>query len=197
MITHKVKLKDLTQSYFKRLKEQYLDGDTEIEIIVHTKEDQFHPDHEMDEQAFWNIIESISPTALEENELELATQLLSTKKEAEIKTFYDILSEKLYLLDRKDIATNIGICSYGNEDDFSADLFLYARCAAIIQGREKFEAILNTPEKMIKDHFFEPLLLLPERAYFQKTGKPLNHIPSFNFETFFNSQGWNRSAAMF
>ena len=85
--------------------------------------------------------------------------------------FQDILSEKLYKLDTKNHALNIGEDSWLTDKYFSVDNFLYARCCVIANGQEAFEVVLNNPSEMPKDLTFEPLLSLAAKTYEFKTKK--------------------------
>ncbi len=100
------------------------------------------------------------------------------------------MSEKLHRLDGEQFARHIGENAYGKGNYFSADIFLYARCCVVANGRLLYEHILQHPEDMPKDLEFEPLLSIADEAYRKKTGKHLEHLPAFNYETGFNSQGW-------
>ena len=77
----------------------------------------------------------------------------------------------------------------GNEE-VSADLFLYARCCVVSNGREFYEKVLKNPTVFPKDLYFEAILDIPERAWFRKTGKPFEHFPKYLYETGFNPNGW-------
>ncbi len=48
---------------------------------------------------------------------------------------------------------------------------------------------------MPKDITFESLLYIADEAHQKKTGKPMRHVPAFNYETFFNSEGWGSKEA--
>lgn len=119
----------------------------------------------------------------------LAVQALSEKSEADLHTFDDILAEKLHQLDGKVYAEHIGEFAYS--DNFSADIFLYARCCVVANGREFYEKVLKNPALMPKEFTFESLLYLTEKAYLLKTGKvDYNYSPTINYETFGNTAGW-------
>lgn len=99
---------------------------------------------------------------------------------------YDLLSEKLYLLDGREYAQ----CSTSDDEGISSDLFLYGRCCVVANGRTYYEEVLKNPAVFPKDLFFEALLDLPERAWFRKTGKELEYLPKYIYETGFNPHGW-------
>ncbi|MCO6491014.1 MAG: DUF4240 domain-containing protein [Phaeodactylibacter sp.] len=146
----------------------------------------------MTEDQFWEIIGSVDWEKEGDDEavLEPAIQCLSELPEEAIYSFYDILSEKLFLLDGREYALH----SIEDGEHFSADLFLYGRCCVVANGREVYERVLNNPATFPKDLFFESLLGLPEKAYFKKTGKPLEHLPKYIYETGFNPSGWGEEA---
>ena len=71
---------------------------------------------------------------------------------------------------------------------FSADYFLYTRCAVVAEGKTYYEKILKMPSKMPNDIDFEHLLSLANEAYKLKTGKEFNYTPTFNYETHQNQK---------
>jgi len=142
----------------------------------------------MNEVLFWDII-SLLDWSKEGNDdavIEPSVRELCTLPESSILSFYDLLSEKLYLLDGRDNAVN----SVPDNESISSDLFLYARCAVIANGRAFYEAVLKSPDAFPKNLFFEALLDISERAWFRKTGTELEHQPKYIFETGFNPNGW-------
>src|SRR5690606_31774209 len=110
--------------------------------------------------SFWEIIKLIDWTKEEDEErTKPAIDFLSKKKVSEIKQFQENLSYKLYQLDTKEHAQNIGEESYKNEEThFSVDYFLYVRCCVIANGKKVFENTLRNPKKMPKNIEFESLL---------------------------------------
>ena len=78
-----------------------------------------------------------------------------------------------------------------DDGHFSVDQFLYARCCVIANGQQYYQHILQHPEEMPKDLSFEALLQLPAIAFELKTGFEFEHVPTHNYETFFNAEGWN------
>ena len=109
----------------------------------------------------------------------------------QIALFEECLSYKLFLLDTKAHAKHIGKDSYVNsKKHFSVDAFLYARCAAVANGRECYEAALKNPPEMPKDVEFEALLTIAPDAYELKTGKELEYTPGCSYETYSNIEGW-------
>lgn len=182
-----VKLKDLDQDFIQDLKSQHSDLDQEVTIWTQQKSNA------MPEDEFWYIISLFDWSQAEDNAIVApAVEYLTQLSEAKIKAFQDILSEKLYLLDGQQYAENIGEGAYKGEDaPFSVDYFLYARCAAVANGKAIFEKALAAPEAMPKDVTFEPILSLAAQAFEQKTGQSFQYTPAYIYETFANAKGWN------
>ncbi len=113
------------------------------------------------EKDFWAIIDHLD-WEQEEDEaiLEPAIKKLASLPIAQIYSFEEILSEKLYQLDQQRYAINIGDSGYDKDRYFSADVFLYARACVIANGQGAYELVLNDPLQMPKNITFEPLLHL-------------------------------------
>ncbi len=131
------------------------------------------PKKMMSDELFWEIISLFNWKKTEDEKIiKPAAEYLSKLKVADIKQFEENLTYKLYCLDTKEHAKNIGEFSYNEADDYvSADFFLYVRCAAIANGREFYENALKNPTQMPKNVDFEILLNLSDTAYEMKTGK--------------------------
>ena len=78
----------------------------------------------------------------------------------------------------------------GENDHFSVDWFLYARCVVVANGRTFFAQVLSHPEKFPKDMEFEALLAIAAQAYERETGREFDHIASTSYETYSNRAGW-------
>lgn len=191
MTIHRIKLKDLDLHFLQELKSRYQDEELEVEIRIHAA----HNDcagKEMDEDLFWQIIAKFD-WEKEGDDLavmEPAIDLLSQCSTQHIKAFQDILSEKLFRLDAEKYARHIGEYAYGKVRHFSVDLFLYARCCVVANGRAFYEHVLAHPEDMPKDLTFEALLNLASHAFERKTGFEMEYVPAYNYETFANTGGW-------
>lgn len=156
------------------------------EMHIVTKDDSAAP--AMNEDRFWEII-SLLDWSKEGNDdavIEPAIRKLASLPEAAIRSFYDLLSEKLYLLDGRNYAEH----SVNEGEHFSSDLFLYARCGVVANGRAFFEEVLDNPAAFPKDLYFEAIMDIPERAWLRKTGGNFEHFPKYNYETGFNPNGW-------
>ena len=142
----------------------------------------------MNETQFWQLISKfdLEKEGDDAAVIEPCVQALSGMPEIAICDFYDLLSEKLYLLDGREYAEH----SEEKGEYVSADLFLYARCAVVANGRVFYESVLANPKKMPKEFTFETLLYLPERAWARKTGRDdYDYSPEVWCETFSNPEG--------
>jgi len=151
------------------------------------------PKKMLSDEQFWNIISKLDweHQGNDEKVLEPAIRELSKLKVSEIKKFEETLAYKLFQLDTKSHAQNIGEYSYDEKEDYiSVDRFLYARCAVIANGRLTYEEIVKDASKMLKDIDFEALLSLSEDAYELKTGKEWTYETGISYETFSNIKGW-------
>jgi hypothetical protein len=151
----------------------------------------------MNDVTFWEIIAMLNWKAAGDDDAVIrpAAMALSTFSEGDIFHFDDILAEKLYQLDGEIFAREIGEHSYkGSSEDFSADYFLYARCAVVANGKQLFEQVLADPTRMPKDLEFEALLTLASAAFQSRTGSDnYPHVSEISYETFSNAEGWNRT----
>src|SRR6476646_9051481 len=103
----------------------------------------------MDEQQFWNIIESFdwSQQGDDVAVMQPAIEQLVLLGLDGIRRFDETLAEKLYALDTQWHAQSTG---FGSEHD-SAELFLYSRCCVVANGRQYYEQVLNDPDQMPED----------------------------------------------
>ncbi|KML31496.1 hypothetical protein ABV89_26270 [Priestia aryabhattai] len=149
----------------------------------------------MDEKSFWRIISLLDWSKEDEGAIvEAAIKELSTFTAWKIRHFEETLSYKLFLLDTEEHAKEIGEYCFSQQDQhFSPDLFLYARCAVVARGKEVFEDVLSNPSKMLKDTEFEILLSLSSEAYYVKKGKEFEYKSGCSYETFSNKEGWSNT----
>lgn len=149
----------------------------------------------MNEDIFWEIISSFNWKKLGDDDAVLrpALKRLISMTVEDIQQFAEILAEKLYNLDGLSYASNIGDDSYKNEDDFfSTDNFLYARCVVVANGKEYYEYVLADPTQMPKDCEFEAILSLSYDAYNKKMNTDIILDTKFCFETFSNIEAWEK-----
>lgn len=178
----------------KLIKEKINKGYYETSDITQIPDKPIHDYSPMNEEIFWEIISTFNwkKTGDDDAVLKPAIKRLVSMTIDDIYKFADILSEKLYMLDGIDYASNIGEYSYKGENEyFSVDYFLYVRCCVVANGKDFFNYVIANPEKMPKDLDFEALLYLPLEAYNKKTKtEDYDYITKFDFETFSNAQGW-------
>jgi hypothetical protein len=179
----KMPLRALNPAVIKDLQERY--PEAEMHIVMTDAPGEATP---MNEEGFWSIIALLDWTKTGNNDavIEPAVRTLSSLPEAAILAFYDLLSEKLHLLDGRTYAEH----SVSESAGISSDLFLYARCCVVANGRDFYEAVMSDPAQFPKNLFFEALLNIPERAWFRKTGTQMDHLPKYIYETGFNPNGW-------
>jgi Protein of unknown function (DUF4240) len=149
---------------------------------------------EMDEAQFWSIIGLMDWRTLDSAAiLARAVKALSSFSKEDIYRFHDILNEKLYALDGRRFAEQLGSNKYvaDNSKHFSVDSFLYARCCVVANGQTFYETVLKNPAKMPKEYTFESLLYLPQKAWLLKTKRDnYDYFPDIWSETFSNPDGW-------
>ncbi|HTE02396.1 MAG TPA: DUF4240 domain-containing protein [Mucilaginibacter sp.] len=146
------------------------------------------------DERFWKIIALLdwSQQGDDDKVLEPAVKELSKLKATQIKQFEETLAYKLFQLDTKGHAKNIGKYAYDEKENYvSSDSFLYARCAAVANGQMLYEKIIANPVEMVKDVEFEALLSLASTAYELKTGKEFEYDSGVSYETYSNVKGWD------
>ncbi len=182
----KIPIRSLNESVIQDLKEKYPEAEISIEL---------HQDRNkapLSEANFWQIISLFDWTKADDDEavVEPAIAQLAAGSVRHIFEFADLLSEKLYALDRKEYALQIGEDSWSAERFFSVDNFLYARCCVVANGKGTYEKVLKNPAEMPQDLTFEAILYIPLEAYERKTGKRYDYTPSHPIETYSNQAGW-------
>lgn len=181
----KVNIADLSTQFIRELRHKF-EKNAQIEIRV---EEQQQGEGFLSDAQFWQIIDLLDWS--KENCTEIlapAVAALSKMQVVCIYLFKDKLAEKLHALDTKAHAK-----TYLEQDEdgyFSADYFLYTRCAVVAEGKTYYEKTLKAPSKMPHDIDFEYLLSLANEAYTLKTGKEFNYTPTLNYETHQNSKSW-------
>jgi hypothetical protein len=149
----------------------------------------------MDEGHFWAIIAQFDWSKREGDAvMQTAIDTLAQFPIPDIERFYDLLAEKLYVLDALRFATELygnGQQEEGSLPHFSVDDFLYARCGVVARGQTFYESVLHNPTYMPQNFRFESILYLPHRAHECKTGRrDFKHVTPFWYETFSNPEGW-------
>lgn len=182
----KIPLRSVNLKVIRDLQEKYPDAEISVEL------NQDKDKAPLSEQRFWDIISLLDWTKECKDEEVLAPAIteLANGPVRHIYEFADILSEKLYQLDHRVYAENIGEDAYQPDQYFSVDNFLYARSCVVANGKETYEKVLKTPTDMPKDITFEALLYLANEAYKRKTGEEMKYIPAYPIETYSNKEGW-------
>tara|TARA_R110002124_G_scaffold237792_1_gene403074 strand:- start:6165 stop:6611 length:447 start_codon:yes stop_codon:yes gene_type:complete len=147
----------------------------------------------MNENEFWSIIEMLNweESGDDEAVVEPVVDCLLQKSDDEIFQFEELLAQKLHALDTKAHAKEIGEDAYINDEEyFSVDGFLYARCVVVANGQELFQHILENPKEFPKDMEFEAILYVAQEAYEQKNDKEWEYVSPTDYETYKNVSGW-------
>lgn len=146
----------------------------------------------MDDRTFWSLIDRLDWRHEGDDDRVLApvVKALASVSLAEIEAFEDSLAQKLYSLDGRAWARQIGSGWWGGEPPVSVDDFLYSRCAVVASGKEFYEAVLVDPKQMPTDVEFEALLRIAQTAWKAKTGEEPTFTTSVSYETFSNEAGW-------
>jgi hypothetical protein len=152
----------------------------------------------MTDEQFWAIIAHFdwAKTGDDDAVVQPAVRALAALGAVPVCEFQDLLAAKLYRLDTAAHAAEIGTWAYRGQDDdaFSADNFLYARCVVVANGPALFEHVLHHPAAFPKDLEFEALLSVAPIAYERATGQEFDHDPPVSFETYSNKDGWSEPA---
>jgi hypothetical protein len=146
------------------------------------------------EQVFWEYISLLDWAASDDEAIiRPVVEALAKQPVRIIFEFADILSSKLFQLDRQAIAQHIGRDAWQPQQYFSVDSFLYARACIIANGKAVFDETLADPTQTLKDLTFEALLYVPAKAYRLKTGGDYDYIPAYPIETYSNAKAWELS----
>lgn len=151
----------------------------------------------MDEDDFWRVISAAGGSAGKEG-LHRLQEVLTNLAPEEILGFEDRLGEVLFRLDHRQIAKQPWRDVHEPRwpprlPGISADGFLFARCAAVLEGRETVAAITADPSRFKRrwDTRAEGVLSVAATAWEAKTGSELNpdRTPPFDYETGSNPDG--------
>lgn len=142
---------------------------------------------DMDENAFWQLIEACSPSVPDPGGHELAAALTARLVNAPVSDvvgFAEQLSWVLYRLDREE---------YG--DGLSGDQFLYTRAAVVAAGRREYESVLRAPQRFMPYPsdlvWAEALLYVPDNAYKHLTRDDWDRRTRYSYESYSNTAGWS------
>ncbi len=186
----RVNIKDINLQFFKDL-EETAGASAQLEIKVESNrcgEGLFNEDQ------FWQAIELLDWK--QKNRADVVEPLVASMSKMPMSSIYlfqDILSEKLFNIDTKEHAK--AYMKQQNDDYFSVDDFLYVRCAAVAEGREYYENILNNPTELSDQIDFEHILSVAADAYKRKTGRDFDYVPLYNYESKSNTIAPPKQAA--
>ena len=181
----KLPLRSLNIETIRDLQEKYPEAEISLELKPDAARAPLSDNH------FWTIIDLLDWTQSDDDLIiEPSVAHLTSGSVRSILEFADLLSEKLYALDNKIYAQNIGTTSWLPNAFFSMDNFLYARCCVVANGHEFYDKVLNNPTLMPKDLTFESLLYIPSVAYERKLQKKYNYSPTYPIETFSHKEAW-------
>lgn len=161
--------------------------------VVQLQEREKKEDAIMSDDNFWKLFLLLDWSQRDDQEvIEPLVRYLSGRSVYEIRNFADILSHKLYLLDTKKHAENMGKNSYSDKSKiFSVDGFLQRRCLVVARGKIIYNEILADPLKMPQTNGFATLLDIVPQAYYRQVGKPFIYDTPYSFETFSNREAWD------
>lgn len=189
MTIHRIKLKDLDAEFISQLRKEAQNDEAELTIWFTERPGT----SSLPEAEFWRIIALLDWKSENDGAITApAIEYLSQQSTDTIEAFEDLLSFKLYLLDGRQFAENVGDNAYrGEGQSFSVDEFLYARCFVVAKGEHFYTHVLENPEAMPKNKTFEALLGVSSQAFRLKTGKSFDYSPTHIIETFANAEGWD------
>lgn len=149
----------------------------------------------MDDHEFWALVSLVRrcPPATGQAAFAPLEEELARRDEAEIKKFEDILAQRLYDLDRSELAA---VPSAATGLPLSGDSFLYCRAAVVLAGEPAYRSVLADPEKFgsytgTGGPEAEFLLYVAQHAYESSTGKEWDHVSPVDYETGSNLPGWS------
>ncbi len=179
-------IRSVNSSVMDDLQQKYPDAELQVNI------DNVPGSAGMPEARFWELIALLDWSQTDDDEavIKPLVEALAAGPVREIYEFQDWLATKLYALDAQIYAEQIGEDAYQPDIYFSVDIFLYARCCVIANGRAAYEQVLQNPKEIPKDLTFESLLYVASEAYERKTGKSFHYMPAFSIETYSNLEGW-------
>jgi hypothetical protein len=171
---------------FQQFRTKHPEAFVRIDLVMNTL---------MDESQFWDIIAMLDWGRKRNDDIVApAIKALSEFSETDICKFEDILAQKLYAIDGEKYASTIWPENPTQENlqtPFSVDVFLYARCCAVANGKKFYDKVVDNPVFMPISHTFEPLLYIEAKAYKLKSGTDnYDYLPKVSYETFSNTALW-------
>ncbi len=149
----------------------------------------------MTEDAFWDLIGTLGGRA-EPAGFAALTEDLAHGSAERIVDFAEQLAAALYAIDSRDrVAQPIRDTADGPDSPafpLSKEVFLYARCAVVLAGREVWQQVVDEVSAMggTWDLGAEEVLYVAPVAFEQKTGSDWTHRTTVSYETGSNHAGW-------
>ncbi len=187
---YQIPVERMNDQFLESLREKYPHSLAEIRFVQQPPV--------LSDAEFWGVIDRLdwSKEGDDDAVIAPAVSALAALPLRSIYGFADVLARKLYELDTRRHAAETGENALRepmtDDDHFSADEFLYARCCVVANGKSLFEKVLRDPAEMPKDLEFESLLTIAGKAYRAKTGRRFDYVPAWSIETFANKKGWQR-----
>ena len=135
----------------------------------------------MTESRFWELLKLLdrSYEYTDESKLvEPVTEALTAFDKADMFEFDEILAEKLWLLDTRELG-----------EDWHRDEFLFARTYTVARGREYYYEVL-TGLRSVPLGWLERLHYVAQDAYQRKYERVYRYSTFFDYETGSNLEGW-------
>jgi hypothetical protein len=153
-----------------------------ISKITQTKPSKHQAD-ELPDEMFWSLIELIDMR--KKNPMRGLIEKLKESPVEIIYSFEETLSHKLFQLDTPEHAGQ-------SEEYLSPDVFLYARCAVVANGRDFYEMVLKNASPIDLEDDAEELLEVASEAYEKKTDEPFDYVSTYDYETYSNKSAWEK-----
>lgn len=147
----------------------------------------------MDEAKFWEIMGLLNWELEGDDDevLDPVIEYLAKQSDEEIFGFDNVLARLLYNIDGQAWAKDL----YGEDlENMSDDDFLYARCVAVVNGEDYYDAIKNRTETLDPDLEFEAVLYVAPIAWAIRNNADVEEYPhetEYSFETGSNAEQWS------
>lgn len=176
-------LRNISPATIADLQEKYPNASVSIELSTIPAEGG------LSEDGFWNFIALLDWSQVGDDSavIEPLVSALSAGPLRYIYDFKDILSQKLYLLDGSAYAA-----AFPDQDHDAAfgDVFLFARCCVVANGRACYQDVLEHPEKMPVSLYFSPILRVANEAWKRRFGTVMRYVSAYPIESFNNENAW-------
>lgn len=149
----------------------------------------------VDEDGFWELIGTLGGRAEPEGFARL-TELLAQVRQTGIVQFAEHLAAALYAIDSRDrMSQPIRDTADGPDSPafpLSKEVFLYARCAVVVAGRQTWQRVVDDPAAMAGtwDLGAEELLYVAPAAFAHRTSSDWTHRTAVDYTTGSNADGW-------